>query len=213
MEFVIPPTGEQIEPQDVAEIESYVGRPGPWIPPLQSEPQEFVWFEDDIPEGARPWENWNFNSQQPVFAGAKATTRVGTGIIQDVFEGASYQLRLGEGDKFFVMVYLDPENPPKCLMLQFNDGLSWEHRAYWGADVISWGSGDNEGHRRIGDLPVITLEHWHYDSYRLSWPDATLNTAGPTLLTVELDAAGRPARVVIRGPMLDADAVYEAVGD
>lgn len=155
MEFVIPPTGEQIEPQDVAEIENYVGRPGPWIPPLLSEPQEFVWFEDDIPEGARPWENWNFNSQQPVFAGAKATTRVGTGIIQDVFEGASYQLRLGEGDKFFVMVYLDPENPPKCLMLQFNDGLSWEHRAYWGADVITWGSGDNDGHRRIGDLPPV----------------------------------------------------------
>lgn len=153
-EFKIPPTGEEIEPGDVATLESDVRRPPPWTLPLLSEPQDFVWFEDDVPD-ARPWENWNFNDKQPVFSGTRATTRIGTGVVQDVFDSAQYPLRVGEGDKFFVMAYLDPENPPKCLMLQWNDGLNWNHRAYWGQDVIPYGSGDNEGHRRIGDLPPV----------------------------------------------------------
>ncbi len=30
-------------------------------------------------------------------------------------------------------VYLDPERPPRMIMLQFNDGGGWEHRMSWGS--------------------------------------------------------------------------------
>ena len=34
----------------------------------------------------------------------------------------------------------------------WNDG-SWEHRAYWGANVITYGSNNSPGRIRLGDLP------------------------------------------------------------
>ncbi len=64
-------------------------------------------------------------------------------------------IQLAPTDSFYAYVYLDPKNPPKQVMLQFNDG-SWEHRAYWGQDKISFGGvGQNTpGHRPVGDLPA-----------------------------------------------------------
>ena len=47
-------------------------------------------------------------------------------------------LTIGAPARLFAYVYLDPENPPETVQLQFNDG-SWEHRAYWGADKVSRG--------------------------------------------------------------------------
>jgi CubicO group peptidase (beta-lactamase class C family) len=38
------------------------------------------------------------------------------------------------------------------------------------------------------------LEHWHYDTFRVTWRDASLGT---TLVTFALDAQGRPARVTV----------------
>ena len=119
-------------------------------------PQEFVWIDDAAPSGAQLQGNspWEFvgKPDHPVFSGEKASRRQGSGITQHFFTGANPQLKIGEGDKFFAYVYLDPKNPPKTVMLQFNDG-SWEHRAFWGEDAITFGAGDVDGHRRLGDLP------------------------------------------------------------
>ncbi|HTN75767.1 MAG TPA: DUF1553 domain-containing protein, partial [Pirellulaceae bacterium] len=59
---------------------------------------------------------------------------------------------IGEGDKLFAYCYVDPSNPPKAVMLQWNDG-NWEHRAFWGEDAIAFGQGDTPGHRHAGSLP------------------------------------------------------------
>ncbi len=119
-------------------------------------PQEFVWIDDAAPSGAQLQGNtpWEFvgKPDHPVFSGEKASRRQGSGITQHFFTGANPGLKIGEGDKFFAYVYLDPKNPPKTVMLQFNDG-TWEHRAFWGDDAIAFGSGDTDGHRRLGDLP------------------------------------------------------------
>ena len=61
-------------------------------------------------------------------------------------------LKIGEGDRLFAYVYLDPANPPKELMLQFNDG-PWEHRAYWGEDLIDWGQAGTASRLAMGPLP------------------------------------------------------------
>ena len=123
-----------------------------------AEPKEYVWVEDAAPPGAQLQGNtpWQFVSspEGQVYSGEKATTRKGEGITQHFFTGANPQLKIGEGDKLFAYCWLDPADPPKTVMLQWNDG-QWEHRAYWGEDAIAFGSGDTPGHRHMGPLPEL----------------------------------------------------------
>jgi hypothetical protein len=127
------------------------------IPQAENEAHEVVWVEDDTPAGAQlqgntAWE-WVGKPDHPVFAGEKATRREGSGITQHFFTGATTPLVINGGDKLFAYVYLDPAKPPKTVMLQFNENGSWEHRGFWGEDMIAFGAGDTDGHRREGDLP------------------------------------------------------------
>ncbi|QDU25381.1 Planctomycete cytochrome C [Anatilimnocola aggregata] len=122
------------------------------------EPAEFVWIDDAAPKGAKlqgdtPWK-FVGKDNGVVNSGEKATTRKAVAVSQHYFTEAKPGLIIGEGDKLFAYVYLDPLDPPKTVMLQFNDG-AWEHRAFWGEDLIPFGAGDQPGHRRIGDLPAI----------------------------------------------------------
>jgi hypothetical protein len=145
---------QQINEQ-VAKIE-YVEPPAVEGQPA-GEPMEFVWIDDAAPTGAQLQGNspWEFVTKPaPVFSGEKATKRTGAGITQHFFTGATQPLKVGEGDKLFAYCYLDPANPPKTVMLQWNDG-QWEHRAFWGEDKINFGAGDVPGHRRLGDLPKL----------------------------------------------------------
>ena len=43
-------------------------------------------------------------------------------------------------------------NPPSEVMLQWYDGI-WEHRVYWGANVIAWGTDGSASRRYMGALP------------------------------------------------------------
>ncbi|MBU6401961.1 MAG: hypothetical protein KGS61_16715, partial [Verrucomicrobia bacterium] len=56
------------------------------------------------------------------------------------------------GDTLFTYVYLDPVNPPQEIMLTWKDRC-WEHRAYWGADLIPWGADGTSDRRYMGPLP------------------------------------------------------------
>jgi len=125
---------------------------------VSTEPKEFVWFDDDPPAGASLQGNteWKFVSKAdgPVFSGEKASTRTATELSQHFFTGATSALKIGEGDKLFAYVYLDPKNPPKEVMLQFNDG-AWEHRAYWGENAIPWGAENSPARVAMGPLPKL----------------------------------------------------------
>ncbi|OYW19908.1 MAG: hypothetical protein B7Z55_08055 [Planctomycetales bacterium 12-60-4] len=61
-------------------------------------------------------------------------------------------MKVGDGDSFFAYAYLDPQNPPQTIMLQFNDG-GWEHRIYWGENKIEWGGDNSPARYRGGPLP------------------------------------------------------------
>ena len=51
-------------------------------------------------------------------------------------------------------VFLDPERPPKMVMLQVHTSpASWEHRAYWGGNNIDWGKDKTASRKHMGDLP------------------------------------------------------------
>ena len=117
--------------------------------------REFVWIDDAAPSGAKlegdtPWEF--VGKPQPVLSGEKSTRRKADGRSQHFFTGATQPLKIGDGDKLFAYVYLDPANPPEQVMLQWNDG-AWEHRVTWGGDKIPWGQANTPSRVVAGPLP------------------------------------------------------------
>jgi hypothetical protein len=119
---------------------------------------DYVWIDDAAPAGAALQPSagdWEFvAAPAPVFSGENSMKRTAEGLSQHFFTGANPELIVSKGDTFFAYVYLDPDNPPKEIMLQWNDG-TWEHRAYWGDNLIEWGYDVTDSRRRIGDLPPL----------------------------------------------------------
>ncbi len=121
----------------------------------KSQPKETVWIDDTVPPKARAQGDspWKFVSKpEPVFCGSKASLREAKGRSQHFFTGANPTLAIGTNTKLFAHVYLDTLNPPKEIMLQFNDG-TWEHRAYWGGNKIDFGKDKTVSRKHMGDLP------------------------------------------------------------
>lgn len=126
-------------------------------PPTKAAPAEFVWLEDEVPAGTTPSgdQPWTFVQEpHPVFSGTYSHVGESKGRGQHFFQSAKSPLLIKDSDVLFSHVYLDPENPPKEIMLQWNDG-DWNHRAYWGADKIDWGTKNSPSRRHMGSLPPL----------------------------------------------------------
>ncbi|QKS29860.1 MAG: hypothetical protein HT579_13645 [Candidatus Accumulibacter similis] len=131
------------------------------------------WFCSVLPAGAiqNGDERWEFMTHNDLWAPFEVSTTVlpvdGSGapaggghveppmpgLHQHFFENAGAAFTAAAGERLYVWVYVDPNNPPTQLMLQWRSGTSWEHRAYWGLDRIAWGSAGTPSRRRIGTLP------------------------------------------------------------
>jgi hypothetical protein len=144
-------------------------------------PVEQVWLEDEFPEGAVPagtgdadaWK-WVSKPDAPVLSGQRAHTQGGKGEQrQHHFVGATKPLRVGPDDVLFTYVYLDPKEPPREIMLQWNNG-SWDQRAYWGEDLIPYGDANTSSRRRLGALPATG--QW----VRLEVPAREVGITAPT---------------------------------
>lgn len=132
------------------------------IKPLLSstEPADFAWVDDVQSNGGRTEGKWSFveNTEAPVFS--KKHSRLQTAnpdqLVQHSFHNANRKFTLNDDDKLFAYVWLDPENPPKTIMLQWNDG-NWDHRAFWGEDKITYGEigNDTPAHKPMGELPKL----------------------------------------------------------
>ena len=158
-----------------------------------------IWFDDALPSGAKPQGDgayhWKFVTapEHPVHSGKNSSIRTGGGLTQHFFDGANPRLKIGNPGRLFAYVYLDPENPPETIQLQFNDG-SWNHRAYWGADKAHGAGQTGAANFRAGDLPEtgkwIRLEV-DVSSVGLK-PESELNGWAFTQFggTVHWDAAG-----------------------
>ncbi len=132
---------------------------------------DFVWIEDDLPPNARlsadTWQ-WVTAPEHPVLSGRRSMRRHATGVSQHFFTDARPGLVVGPGDAFFAYVYLDPKDPPKEIMLQWNTG-DWTHRAYWGENLVPFGADGTEQRKRMGPLPKLG------DWVRLEVPVTDLN--------------------------------------
>ncbi len=170
--------------------------------------RDLVWIDDDLPPGAQAQGDtpWKFvaAAEGPVLSGMKSSTRTATGLSQHFFTGANPALRIGDGDSFFAYVYLDPQNPPQTIMLQFNDG-AWEHRIYWGDNKIEWGA-DKSPARYFGG-PLPDAGRW----VRLEVPAETVGVKPGSMLngwaftqfggTVHWDRAGVVTREYAEPPV------------
>ncbi|MFA8018311.1 PSD1 and planctomycete cytochrome C domain-containing protein [Bremerella cremea] len=126
--------------------------PGPGVDNPEVKAEEIVWIDDAPPEGGAVSGNYNWvAAPEPVFSGEKSAKRTSTGNDQVFFTGAKAPLTIFKGDVMFGYVYLDPKNPPREIMFQWNDG-DWDQRAYWGEDLIPYGKNGSTKHR-LGDLP------------------------------------------------------------
>lgn len=120
---------------------------------------ETVWVDDELPAGAtahgdREGWAWVRRSPEPLSGKAAHQSSASAGMHQHYFLGATPTLPVSVGDRLFTYVYLDPVDQPRQVMLQWNDG-SWEHRAYWGDNLIEWGADGTASRQHIGPLPPV----------------------------------------------------------
>ena len=114
-----------------------------------------VWVDDNTPAGTTRMGTWNFVFTDPApYSGASAhQSALAAGTHQHYFENATDTLSVAAGDTLFAYVYLDPANPPTEIMLQWKLRGSWNHRAYWGANSIPYGTDGTPSRHYMGALP------------------------------------------------------------
>jgi RHS repeat-associated protein len=144
-------------------------------------PSDVVWVDDALPAGAVPGaaggDGWNWISSSPAplsgsvshisnialdtwspppFSGNVSNqTGIVDGFHQYYWWGASFKTPVRQGGKLYAHVYIDPEHPTQQIMLQWGeDTQGWEHRAYWGANLIGFGTDGTNSRRYMGPLPA-----------------------------------------------------------
>lgn len=122
-----------------------------------TKPTDVVWVDDALPAGANGYaeaDRWNWITTNPVpFSGARAhQADLAPGRHHHFFGPAATPLAINSGDTLFVYVYLDPSNPPRQVMVTWLAD-DWEHRAYWGENLIEEGVDGTPSRRHMGPLP------------------------------------------------------------
>ena len=136
------------------------------VPPVStntntvSSTNDTSWVNDSLPAGAigdsgggDTW-SWVTSNPSPQLGTKSHQSAIASGVHQHFFTGATTPLQISTGDKLYTYVYIDPANPPTELMLQWNDGTSWEHRAYWGVSTVAWGTDKTPSLYNMGSLPA-----------------------------------------------------------
>ncbi len=126
------------------------------------QPTERIWVDDDFPAGAQvnvndgnPPNQWVGRGDGQVFSGERAIKRSGKGLHQVFFTGATQPLTVGPEDTLYAYVYVDPQDPPKAIMLQFHTDI-WKYRANWGdEDVIPYGAKNSPEKLLMGPVPAV----------------------------------------------------------
>lgn len=123
--------------------------------------KETVLIQDGFPTGASlhlspggRQQMWVGEPEYPVASGKKALRISGKGVAQDYYDGGTAPIEVPSAARFAINIFIDPAEPPKAVMVQFNTG-NWSHRAMWGDDKAIPGFGKpNTGERFVaGPLP------------------------------------------------------------
>lgn len=115
-----------------------------------------TWIDDSTPAGATTSGSFIWESAMPLPHSGTQHRRQGpnSGVHQHSFQSSDIVLAPVAGNELFCWVYLDPTNPPRQIMLQWNTD-TWNHRAYWGDNLIGLGTDGTDSRRFIGSLPAV----------------------------------------------------------
>jgi YD repeat-containing protein len=142
---------------------------------------EVAWVDESVPAGATlvgdGGDSWTLvNSGLSPYSGtAYHQSGLAAGFHQHHFSDATQTLQVNAGDRLYAYIYLDPANPPREVMLGWNGNGSWEHRAYWGENIIDLGVNGTASRRQMGPLPPAG--QW----VRLEVPASQVGLEGKTL--------------------------------
>ena len=156
------------------------------------------WFDDALPAGAGgaasggdSW-NWVTSSPAPV-SGTKAhQSNLASGLHEHAFNWAGTPMNVATGEMLYAYVYLDAANPPSELMLSWISN-NWEHRAYWGANQIAYGTDATASRRSMGALPATG--QW----VRLEVPASQVGLEGQTVTGMSFSLFGGRATWDVTG--------------
>ncbi|MCC6152449.1 MAG: DUF1553 domain-containing protein [Candidatus Hydrogenedentes bacterium] len=91
-------------------------------------------------------------AEQPATPPAESLAPTPTAVEQSIAK-LTQPMMLTADDMLYAYVFIDPNDPPKAIMLQWKQGDSWEHRAFWGENVIKTGIAEGPQRRAMGALP------------------------------------------------------------
>lgn len=150
------------------------------------------WFEDANLTGSTVTSSggtWQF-----LGPGTVPVKQVGSGILaifgpsaaaQHFYQmlGATDTLQINLDDNIIVHLFYPSTNPPQEMMVQFHvtDSTGWEHRAYWGANLIASGVNGTPSRWRIDNLPAA--DSWK----RFEFPAKLLDLEGRVLDGLRFD--------------------------
>jgi hypothetical protein len=139
--------------------------------PLEKQ-QERGWLEGKLPVGSSQGGSWDWttHSKQTVH-----TEPAGIGTTCHWMQGDPVGHTVGTGDVLFAYVFVPAKQVPRTIMLEWHDGDSWDHRAFWGVDNILEGRPGTASRHRTGELPET--DRW----VRLEVPAARVGLEGKTL--------------------------------
>jgi hypothetical protein len=149
---------------------------------------ETVWIDDTASQGTLT------NSNPTPFSGEAAfKSTLEPAMHQFAIDKAAEPLKINNGDILFAYVYLDPDTAktPSEVMIQWKEpNNSWEHRAYWGPDLIQfWGFNGTASRKNLGPLP--DSGKW----VRLEIPASSVGLEGKTIDAVAFTLYGGQATI------------------
>ena len=148
---------------------------------------ETVWVDDAIPGSgalAGGEDGWIWHGGNPVSGTSYHYSPPASGMHQHYFYNATEMVSVGTGDVLYAYVYIDGNVTPQQIMLQWFDGNNWEHRAYWGQNLIGWGVDGTASRRYMGAIPPAT--GW----VRLEVPASLVGLEGVTITGMAFTLAG-----------------------
>ena len=175
------------------------GSSNPLAAPPATDPAEQIWFDDQLPAGACDGTACTDDSTNPIWwdleqkaSGAQSHTHanVNGATNQHYFYNASAAMTVGSQDSLVTYLLINPSNPPREVMLQWQvgtDAQKWEHRAFWGADLIGWGTSGTASRYPMGALPPTG--QW----VRLQVPANLVGLAGQTVIGLAFTTYGGQA--------------------
>lgn len=138
--------------------------------------EERVWVGSGVPDGSKivvvEGDQWKFESVDPPphNGGACHVSKNLPGFHQHYFYDATTKLVLAPGETLFCWIRIPSDAPPAEIMLSFRVGTSWEHRAYWGSNLINAGTDGTASRMRIGGIPAardewvaLVVDPWYLD--------------------------------------------------